>query len=168
MAKKADPAEKPFQPVETALLRSVLDDNRPAVAVPPPRRILTDSPVVIMKRPPESPLGESTPKETVRVSHPEKPNRPIKVHLSPGERTEFNRVLNSLSQELGTGVSASHIQRALIAIFRHAEDEILKRAREHTPLKRPPNDDLTAIAAFEFRLSKLLSGAFREAPPMRE
>jgi hypothetical protein len=58
--------------------------------------------------------------------------------------------------------------RSLLLILRHAERELVTRAGRSGPLRRPPNDDPAAIAAFEHRLGRILLGAFREAPPLRE
>jgi hypothetical protein len=165
MPKRYDPGEKVFQPIEQALLKEVLDDSAPVAQVHPP----TASPsaraerkVVPLELPPASP-------EPAHVTEPaERLNAPLKVHLQPGERRELNRLLNHLSQELGTSVSASHVQRALITLLQHAESEVLRRARDQAPMKRPPNGNLAAIAAFEFALAKILSGAFRETPPLRQ
>jgi hypothetical protein len=98
----------------------------------------------------------------------ERLNRPLKVQLAPSESIEISRIINELSGALGTPLSTSHVTRALLTIFRHAEREVFKRAKERGALKRPPNDDLTAIAVFEQELAKVLLGALRSAPPLRE
>ena len=69
---------------------------------------------------------------------------------------------------LGTSLSVSHVTRALLIVFRHAEKDVHERARQRGALKRPANDDLTAIAVFEHELAKLLLGALRTAKPLRE
>lgn len=166
MPKRYDPGET-FQPIEAALLQKVLDDapleptpvppREPAAVAAPQRKVVPIAPP--MPRPPE-PAQEQQPTERL--------NAPLKVHLQPGERRELNRILNQLSQELRTTVSVSHVQRALMTLLQHAEAEVLKRAAEQPPMKRPPNDNLAAIAAFEFRLAKILYGGLRQAPPLRE
>jgi len=167
MPKQYDPAMKAFQPIEQALLKEVLDDTSPApeprLPRPVPRPSDTARKVVPLDQP-QSPAAEPA-----RGPEPaERLNAPLKVHLQPAERRELNRVLNQISQELGTSVSASHVQRALLTLLLHGEAEVLKRAREHAPMRRPPNDNLAAIAAFEFRLAKILYGGLRQAPPLRE
>jgi hypothetical protein len=182
MPKKLDPTkDKPFQPLAPDLVRSVIDNTSTATAVAEPPEEMDEIPapepaavrartkrsdnVVSMRRT----QGAEEP-EARMLPEPggERLNRPLKVQLAPSERNELQRIVNLLSQELGTPVSASHVTRSLLAIFRNAESLIINRARQTGTLKRPPNDDLTAIAAFEFRLAKLLAGALREAAPLRE
>jgi len=164
MAKRYDPGEKAFQPIEEALLKNALADReppqdrstRPAVARTE-RKVLPLDP------------AHAEAAEPAREPQPtERLNAALKVQLHPAERRELNRFLNQLSQELGTTVSVSHLQRALVTLVLHAEAEVLKRAREYAPMKRPPNDNLAAIAAFEFRIAKVFCGALRQAPPLRE
>lgn len=95
-------------------------------------------------------------------------NRPLKVHLQPSERFEVDRIMTNISQELGTRISISHMQRAFVALLRNAEHNLLDRARRHGPITRPANENLVAIAAFEEELARLLAGALREAPPLRD
>ena len=54
-----------------------------------------------------------------------------------------------------------------MTLLLHAEGEITKRARLTGPLHRPPNGDAVALARFEQQLAKILSAAFRDAPPLR-
>ncbi len=95
-------------------------------------------------------------------------SRPLKVHLQPSERFEVDRIMTNVSQELGTRISISHIQRAFVALLRNAEHNLLERARRHGNITRPANENLVAIAAFEEELARLLAGALRDAPPLRE
>lgn len=186
MPKKLEAQEsKPFQPIKTAFLRGVLEDAEPeqegqgGVAVaeapapaveaepeaaPPSRR--SERKVVEMQR-----EAEPQPRRGRAMPMPaggERLNRPLKVQLQATERMELTRIVNELSSSLGTPLSVSHVTRALLTVFRHAEGEIQKRARQRGSLKRPPNDDLTAIAVFEQELAKLLLGALRDAKPLRE
>ena len=187
MPKRLNPDQsKPFQPLASEFLRSVIDEapapatstavaepadsefEPPAAAEPPRAQDRTQAERIVTFRGKGRGAARREP-QPVAVPEPgERLNRPLKVQLAPTERIEVSRIINQLSQELGTPVSASHVTRALLAIFRNAEGNVLERARATGPLKRPPNDDLTAIAAFEFRLAKLLSAALREAPALRE
>jgi hypothetical protein len=196
MPKRLDPKEsKPFQPIKAAFLRDVLDDGpnstrdeprRPKVAVavaPEPTRVTPDPeaaeevrapsrrvvtlPVVEEEAPP-SPAPARRGRQAIVTAGGEKLNRPLKVQLQSSERTELTRITNELSMALGTSLSVSHVTRALLMVFRHAEKDVFDRARQRGALKRPANDDLTAIAVFEHELAKLLLGALRTAKPLRE
>lgn len=181
MPKKLEPQEaKPFQPIKTAFLHSVLDEEPPAreeeggvaTATEPEPERTRESPLSRAERKVVS-MSEVEPasRRTRAMPAPaggERLNWPLKVQLQPSERIEFTRIVNELSSALGTSLSVSHVTRALLTVFGHAEGEVQKRARQRGPLKRPPNDDLTAIAVFEHELAKLLLGAIREAKPLRE
>ncbi|HZW05416.1 MAG TPA: hypothetical protein VFF58_00780 [Candidatus Nitrosotalea sp.] len=188
MPKKLEAQEaKPFQPIKTAFLRGVLEDaaeesvegggvataiepemttepEAEAEAPPQPRR--TERKVVELQRDVEARARRSRPMPVPAGG--ERLNRPLKVQLQASERTDLTRIVNELSSSLGTPLSVSHVTRALLIVFRHAEDEIQKRARQRGSLRRPPNDDLTAIAVFEHELAKLLLGALRDARGLRE
>lgn len=195
MPKRLDPKEsKPFQPIKAAFLRDVLDDGpnstrdeprRPKAAVnaaPEPARATPDpEPVEEVRAPSRKvvtlPVEEEAPappaparrgRQAIVTAGGEKLNRPLKVQLQSSERTELTRITNELSMALGTSLSVSHVTRALLMVFRHAEKDVFDRARQRGALKRPANDDLTAIAVFEHELAKLLLGALRTAKPLRE
>jgi len=168
MPKKLDPHAKPFQPIEKAFVREVLADTPTAGTAP--RSRTEESRVVQLPRSSESaPAPEHHEEPAPRVaSLPDRLTRVLKAKVSTSEHVELTRLVNELSLELETPVSTTHVIRALITILRHAEPELQRRAKLNGPLRRPPNDDLTAIAAFEFRLAKLLSAALRESKPLRE
>ena len=189
MAKRLNPQEtKPFQPIEAAFLKNLLaapPDEAPApeakpqsstataVAEPEPARPARASEpeprerkVVHMRDVPEP--APSRRVRPVSVPGGERLNKPLKIQLQPSERAELARIVNDLCATLGTQVSTSHVTRALLTVFRNAEEKILERAKQKGSLKRPANDDLTAIAVFEQELAKLLLGAIRNSPPLRE
>lgn len=183
MAKKYQPNEaKPFQPLKSSLLRQVLNEPAPEVgegnvatiAEPEPSPPVAaavqaeadERKVVPMQT--EQPAPVRRARALPAPAGGERLNRPLKVQLQSSERIELTRIVNELSSTLGTPLSMSHVTRALLNVFRHAESEVHKRARERGSLRRPPNDDLTAIAVFEHELAKLLLGAIRNAKALRE
>ncbi len=187
MPKKLEAHEaKPFQPLKTSFVQSALDDTPPeqdqggvAVAIEPdmtteqesvtppaptPRR--AERKVVTIPRAPEAPSRRSRALPAPMAG--ERLNRPLKVQLTGSERTEITRIVNELSRTVGTTVSVSHVARALLMVFRHAEDNVLERAKQRGTMRRPPNDDLTALTVFEHELAKLLIGALRDSKPLLE
>ncbi len=178
MPKKLEAQEaKPFQPIKTAFLKGVLDDA-PAEGAPDgntatavetnPEPQAAERKVLPLHTEPEVPLRRGRAPLAAAAPGGERLNRPLKVQLQASERLELARIVNELSSALGTPLSVSHVTRALLTVFRHTEVELQKRARQHGSLKRPANDDLTAIAVFEHELAKLVLGAMREAKPLRE
>lgn len=197
MPKRLDPQEsKPFQPIKAAFLKDVLDDGPNSTRDEPrPRVAVRAAPASAPARPEREPVEEVRGPNRKVVSLPveedeapvtpapaparrgrqaivtaggERLNRPLKVQFQPSERNELTRITNELSMALGTSLSVSHVTRALLMVFRHAEKDVHERARQRGALKRPANDDLTAIAVFEHELAKLLLGALRTAKPLRE
>lgn len=178
MPKRLPAGTKPFQPLEKALVNEVLAEAVATLPEPeepgPPPPTRTEKKVV----------GFPGPTQTGRASRPEADldddqhissapmpdhlTRVLKAKVSSSEHAELKDLVNQLAVVLDTPVSTTHVLRALITILRHAEPNVVKRARQQGPLKRPSNDDLAAIAAFEFRLAKVLSAALRDAPPLRE
>jgi len=182
MPKKLDPHAKAFQPIEKAFLSEALADSpaMPAAAPPLPPAATAPAPtkaplpekierkVVQLPREEEAGEDEHEIEESARRATADRLTRVLKARVSASEQSELSRIVNQLSASLDTPVSTTHVIRALITILRHSEPQVIRRARQHGPLRRPSNDDLTAIAAFEFRLAKLISAALRDAPPLRE
>jgi hypothetical protein len=92
---------------------------------------------------------------------------PIRVLLPINEREDLDQLVARLAKELGTRVKLSHLIRACLALLRHSEEEILKRARRARGMVRPPNSESIALAEFEDQLTDLLDAAFHDAPPRR-
>ena len=177
MAKRVAQDERPYRPVEEALVRAVMSHQEPewtAETVNADEGQLTSESLDIQK-------SESSENETmmpvvqnngrIMVQAPtvtvEKLTREKRVLLSASEEREIEHLISRIAGELGTPVKLSHMLRAYMILLVHAENEIIKRARQAAPLHRPPNGDPIALAGFEQRLAQILSLSLREALPLR-
>ena len=172
MGKRVPPDEKPFNPVEAALIRSVLAEE------PPREEALlinarsvggasTHSGVAVpadVAPPPKATREDDAPAPA--LTH-EKLSREKRVLLTPSEERELERIVNRVAAELLTPVKLSHLLRACITVLRHAESDIADQARRIGPLSRPSNGDPAALIEFERRLAQILSLAFRDAARIR-
>ena len=173
MGKRVPLDERPFNPVEAALVRSVLAENPPPaeplpVSVPPavePSRLREQesSFVQVDIQPPPAPPSHPT----AHALPVEKLIREKRVLLTQGEEREVERIVTRLAAELSTPVKLSHLLRACVTLLRHAENQLADQARQVGPLARPSNGDPAALAAFEHRLAQILSAAFRDAARLR-
>lgn len=175
MGKRVAPDERPYRPVEEALVRSVLDPHEAPSVVEPtsangssqmPRPLVATD---IVHPSPQEPLAGTQGKND-EASHAliiEKLSCEKRVLLTRSEEREIERLVGRIAEELATPVKLSHMLRAYMTLILHAESEITKRARLTGPLHRPPNGDPVALARFEHQLAKILSAAFRDAPPLR-
>ena len=165
MAKRVAQDDRPYRPVEEALVRSVM--NKSAVEedvetieaqnVPPPTGTAELSSIPSTVR---NPI-------VVQSQLPEKLSREKRVLLSPSEEREIERLVSRVAEAVGTPVKLSHLLRAYMALLLHAENEIIKRAQQAPPMHRPPNGDPIALASFEQGVAQILSAALREAAPLR-
>jgi hypothetical protein len=175
MAKRAPADQKPYRPVDEALVRSVIlstampqetrksegeGESAPVVALPHRSETqgLRDN-VVGMPAP--------APTRKVDTSATERLSREKRVLLSPAEEREVERLVQRLAEELHSPVKLSHVLRACIAVLCHGENELLKRAKDFGPLVRPANGDAVGLARFEHALSQVISEALRDAPAVR-
>jgi len=177
MGKRAPADEKPFNPVEAALVRSVLANEIPPPE--PPSPALSSAPLLTQLSPREQPKDEGKtdgvphPKPLRRlqrqtlVPQPEKLNREKRVLLTQAEEREIERLVSRIAAEVSTPVKLSHLLRACVTMLRHAEDQIADHARRAGTLMRPSNGDPAALDEFEYRLAQILSAAFRDAERLR-
>jgi hypothetical protein len=93
--------------------------------------------------------------------------REKRVLLAPAEEREVESLVARIADEVGTPVKLSHVLRACVAILCHAEDEILRKARQAAPLTRPPNGDPLALVQFEHEIARIVSAGLRNASPLR-
>jgi hypothetical protein len=173
MGKRVPEDEKPFNPVEAALVRSVLAEEPPAA-----------EPIIPSSIGQIHLSGENEKQERNGFDHLEshrreptanpqvllvegKLNREKRVLLSQPEERELERLVNRVAGELSTPVKLSHLLRACVTLLRHAEDQIADQARQAGPLIRPSNGDPAALAEFEHRIARILSAAFRDAARIR-
>src|SRR5215813_4693059 len=156
MGKRAPADEKPFNPVEADLVRSVLAPEPPppeasTVAVRPPaaseKLLVKDSlwtdgitrPKLLRSLQLQTPIPQT-----------DKLNREKRVLLTQAEEREVERVVARLAEEVSTPVKLSHLMRACVTLLRHAEEHIVDHARHNGALTRPSNGDPAALAEFEF------------------
>jgi hypothetical protein len=173
MGKRAPADEKPFNPVEAALVRSVLA-SEPPTSEPP---VISVQSVTVTE---DKGGGESAlPNDVVRpkllrglqirlpAPQPDKLNREKRVLLTQAEEHEIERLVSRVAAEVSTPVKLSHLLRACVTLLRHAEGQIADHARQAGTLTRPSNGDPVALAEFEFRLAQILSAAFRDTERLR-
>src|SRR5438552_13398800 len=165
MGKRVPPHEKPFSPVEEALVRSVLNPQ-------PPRQERRPAPREELHSPPPRLIGihgrkeVSTPtSERQGTPQPERLSCEKRVLLTPTEEWELEGMIRDMAAQLRTPVKPSHILRATVTLLRHSGEELIKQARRVGPLKRPPNNDAMALAAFEHYLTQVIDSAIRNTPP---
>ena len=192
MAKRAPVDEKPFRPVDEALVRSVMTGTpEGGVKAEPTRRdvpqAVTTAPVsrttvAVMEAPVERPAtprivampGATTTThrraETAAVGGAEptleRRDREKRVLLTRVEERDVERLVGRLAGELRTPVKLSHVLRACITMVLHSEEELVEQARR-TNLVRPGNGEAVELAEFERGLAQVFAGAFRDSRPMR-
>lgn len=195
MAKRAGADEKPFRPLETSLIRSVMVGNTAQVVAPVETAPVVQLPVqepkpvapapvapppepVVLKE--ERPAVEARPKVAVRspVERRPKPaalvdvvaermDREKRVLLTASEERAIERVVANLGAELGTTLKLSHVLRSCMLLLVNAEQELLDRARSSAPLVRPPNGDMPALAEFDKAVAAVVAAGLRNARAIR-
>jgi hypothetical protein len=175
MGKRVSQDERPYRPVEEALVRAVMGhqggaDGAEKTDIEGSQRTNGQ---LSTNRVNESLEDELSARATydrqviAQVPPVEKLTREKRVLLTSSEEREIERLVARVAEELGTPIKLSHMLRAYMTLLLHAENEITKRARQTTPLHRPPNGDPIALVRFEQRIAQILSAAFRDAPPLR-
>ena len=175
MGKRVSPDERPYRPVQEALVRSVLDSHEHTGMAEQTGDNGTsmEHGLLAVKH-----AGNTSQQELLagiqgnghsvsQTPMTEKLSREKRVLLTLSEEREIERFVARVAEELATPVKLSHMLRAYMTLILHAESEITKRARLTGSLHRPPNGDPVALARFEHQLAKILSAAFRDAPPLR-
>jgi hypothetical protein len=186
MAKKHAPDRKPYSPVDAALMRSLPTIfGSTGAAEPNPEEAVTVHEEAMVSAPPLSgqqepppapgvPLSATGPAPSLasdaqarpKASSPERLTKYLKFQVSHTEQMDIVRIVHHFAGELGTSLDWSHVARALMLLFRHAEPEILKYARRHGPLTRPPNYNAVALAEFEHAIAQILIRALQDAEPL--
>lgn len=191
MAKRREPGQKEYNPLDDArgrlpidddLIRAVVSDTSPAGAAPRPE----DKPqlAIVHGSPGAAPAIEKAPEETPH----EEPRRDDlrREERSPGrgialekltaynkflttqtEKLELERLTARVSGALGASVKPSQIIRACLVLLLRAENELIRRAERQPRVKRPSNTEAVALAEFDQILAEILSHAFRDAGPIR-
>lgn len=165
MAKCVSGNEKPYRPVDEALVRSVLrgSDSEETTSV-------SDNTAAPSVR-------DSTLSEQITLNHQQSPpiqpapvieklSREKRVLLTKSEEREIERFVSRLAEELETPLKLSHVLRSCMTILRHAQKEIIAQASHSEKLERPPNGDPVALAEFEYKLAQIISDALSKTPPL--
>lgn len=169
MAKRVPPEEKPYRPVDDALVRSVMnpeplpepeEGNEISDGSDQPRHVERPATPKLLKI--SGRKGESGGKLKVEtVTEPEKLSREKRVLLSPTEDRELERIVSDMAEQLGTPLKSSHVLRATVILLRHAREELVKQSQKIGPVKRPANGDAAALAAFEHYMAQVIDTAIR-------
>lgn len=159
MAKRPPIDEKPFRPLDVAVLQSVLRHAPGSAPVAP-------SPVASPAPKPEA------PSETVFSRAPalvlKKLDQEKRILFTREESHALDRLVTALAARLQAQVKVSHVMRAATLLLLRAEGEIVRTASGRGPMIRPPNGDMAALQRFERDLAILLEQALREALPLRD
>jgi hypothetical protein len=144
MAKRAPKDEKPFNPIESALVERV------AARTPSPSAAA------------EEPTPATTPATETFPQSPavKRPPREKRVLLSWEEELALQRMLDQLTETLQTPVKLSNALRSCLILLRHAQGTIVESAARQGSLVRPANNDPTGIALFEQRLASIFQIGF--------
>jgi len=142
MAKRVPEGEKPFRPVDAALVRSVIS--------PTARQGNT---------------AEETA-HTMASTHlsivPEKFDREKRMLLTRSEERAVERLVSNFAEEMRTPVKLSHVLRACTSLILKYEKEIIEEARKSPKLTRPPNGDMNGLSDFEQGVSRILEAALQQ------
>lgn len=163
MAKRAPIDEKPFRPLDTSILKSVVQHRSAAesqpeesptnvVELPQPR---TQTALVMESKPVSSAIPKRTPVQ--RLDHEKR------ILFTRDETQAFDRLIHQLAVHLQTQIKASHVIRALTSLLLASEPQLARHAANHGPLTRPPNADLGALRDFERTLMKLLLNVINDS-----
>jgi hypothetical protein len=172
MAKRVPADEKPYRPVDDALVQAVLNPPRngggdhqessaePATPAPSPALDLPASP------PPDPALPGDHESAAAAALKLEKLSREKRVLLSRSEERDIERLVADMAQELGTPLKLSHVLRATVLLLREAREEILTQSQRVGPLKRPHNGEAGALVAFERDLAQIIDRSLRSTSPL--
>lgn len=193
MARRVTKQEKPFNPIEAALVQNVAlrspsgplalvetatrveeveeepepDDESldPEVApVSPPASLVKSLPLSTSEaQERESPPDAGQPTKGKRRSSPARMKR---VVLSAEDQRFLEELCYQLSQDLDAPVKLANVLRAAVILLRHSRQQARKHAKRVGGLARPPNSDPAALAVFEHRLAKLVETGLRETQPL--
>lgn len=147
MAKRAPKDERPFNPIESALVERVA--SRAPVRTGVPETVEPGSTPVVDNEP-------SLPPPAAK-----RPPREKRVLLSWEEELALQRLLDQLTETLQTPVKLSNALRSCLILLRHAQGSILTCAAREGHLVRPANNDQTGISLFEQRLASIFQGGFK-------
>jgi hypothetical protein len=148
MAKRAPKDERPFNPIESALVERVAS-----------RAPVRDAGVAVEETEPTATLVSGPAQQPVI----KRPPREKRVLLSWEEELALQRLLDQLTETLQTPVKLSNALRSCLILLRHAQGTIVEAAAKQGSLVRPANNDQTGIALFEQRLASIFQAGFTTA-----
>ncbi len=168
MGKRVPVEEKPFNPVEQALVRSVLEDlpqkDQEETVQESTAKVRQEAgPGKVVSLPPQP---QANRQSISNVPTLEKRTREKRMLLTETEEEEIEQLISEIGRELKTNLTLSHVLRACLFTVDHARSEIKKEARKSAPLKRPPNGDLVGLSRFERSLAQILMAAFHDSRPI--
>lgn len=92
----------------------------------------------------------------------------VRFKLFEHEKQDVRHAVRRLAELLGTEVNFSNVSRCLWQLYMNNENEILDRfRRSRSSLKRPANNDLHALTAFEEAITKTIQAAIVGAAQRR-
>jgi hypothetical protein len=194
MAKRREPGQKEYNPLDDARGRLPIDDELIRAVVsdapaPPPQYderphltvafgvqsglagVPTPQPFL---EPTEEPRHEEPRRDLKRDERPvgkgitvEKLTAYNKFLTTQTEKFEFERLTARVSGALGASVKPSQLIRACLILLLRAENDVIRRAERQPRVKRPSNTEAVALAEFDQTLAEILSQAFRDAGPIK-
>jgi hypothetical protein len=192
MAKRREPGQKEYNPLDDArgrlpiddeLIRAVISDPPPA---PPPHHderphfpIVPGAPVPApyaeeIRHSPSPAPAHAEPHASLREEPPagqgsilEKLTAYNKFLTTHTEKFELDRFAARVSGALGASVKPSQLLRACLVLMLGAESEVIHRAEKQPRVKRPSNTEAAALVEFDQTLAEILSQAFRDAGPVK-
>lgn len=185
MAKRAPKEEKPFRPLEAALIHNVmmhssLEESADSLESSEPSEysVVEVGEVIQKAAPPakpEAPLMQVVPKKVdqhiqaaravmqapiaeqpIDETFYERKEKEKRFLVSATEEAELNQLVTTLAKELGCTLKLSHIVRACMKAVLNSKDEIIVKAKDNPALIRPANGDLAGIDRFDTELAKMV------------
>lgn len=155
MGKRAPSDQKPFHPLDTSILRDVLQHR--VDSVPASQGSVERSGAV------GSHAANEVPKAQPVSARPLRLDQEKRILFTREESQALDRLVTNLAVRLSAQVKLSHVMRALTALLLRAERAIDRRAGERGMLVRPPNGDHAGLQQFERAIADILADGIRDA-----
>ncbi len=165
-------AERPYTPLDESLITQVLQPPAPSVSsaiVKPPGAQLNAPDVSSNPQAFEASHADSI----ARAPRREPPALPrmdctLRLRVSRQDKREFEAFTARFAAGVDATLKPSNVLRAMLSVLQNAEPVLADLTRHSThSLRRPPNDDAVAYAAFEHCVVRLIDSAVRRSPPVR-
>lgn len=165
-------AERPYTPLDESLITQVLQPLAPIVSsatVKPPAAQ------------PDTPEASANPRafhdsraDSISRAPPANPpalprmDCTLRLRVSRQDKREFEAFTARFAAAVDATLKPSNVLRAMLSVLQNAEPVLADLTRHSThSLRRPPNDDAVAYAAFEHCVVRLIDSAVRRSPPVR-